>query len=423
MHGRAQHQSHRRSVVYSLLLITVITSCYIAIITVHFLSSNVNESTSLLQMFDNEALSYINSKFLHIDRKLDYLYKLIIKSESSTNISQDTVSLYNIENRIKFIDESYFNGILRHNYNTILMSYPASGNSLFRILLEYTTLLRTGSAYRDKDVYGSGYKGEMETGDKVFVIKMHPKDWVKNPESLRGIYMNNYNNAMNDYQKRSGKHVNLSYIFMVRNPFDVCWSYYQWEYGNKYDFNKTVFDYYIDRYNEYYNIPTSINDVKSNQFWYNNKHIKDHKQYFALNDSKLTTNYKKYVRECFNKWNKHHDMITEFNDDKSVDLFVIQMKDMFDEKKIIELLEYIFTDNYLYKEKKLESMLEYYRLFIKNIKDIPRCFFGHRQQRQNMVTKNDIYSRYDDAFLCQLYSIARDKMIHFGYTLPRDLIC
>ena len=363
-------------------------------------------------------ITNIKSNIIELNTKFNYLYKLLKTSTKLSNKTRNDVSLYNIENRIKYINATYFKTILRHNYNTILISYPASGNSLFRILLEYTTLFWTGSTYRDGTVKSSGYKGESEYGEHVFIAKTHPKDWYVN--STYGAY-DRYINEVTKYELKYNRSINMSYIFLIRNPFDVCWSFYQWEYGNIYTFNKTEFDYYINRYNTYYNVGRI---KKSKHYWYYNGHVKDHKKYFRKNDNKVTHNYTIYVKNCFEKWNMQHSLyLKKFEKDDNVDLFVMTMQDMFDEDKMIQLLQYMFSNEYLYGTGKLDEMVQYYRLFLKNINDIPRCYFGHRTKQKSMLTKKEIYARFDDKFICELYTIVKDKMIQYGFKIPINVNC
>ena len=60
---------------------------------------------------------------------------------------------------------------------TSLSSYPGSGNTWVRYLIEEYTGYYTGSIYSDMNLFKGGFKGEMEDwkDGKTIVIKAHSK--------------------------------------------------------------------------------------------------------------------------------------------------------------------------------------------------------------------------------------------------------
>ncbi|XP_076810344.1 sialate:O-sulfotransferase 1-like [Clavelina lepadiformis] len=85
------------------------------------------------------------------------------------------------------------------NYNqTVLTSFPGSGNTWTRHLLERATGIYTGSVYGDKSLYKSGFLAELPEISKVrsVVVKDHMLD----------------KNTMTSYQ---------SAILIIRNPYDA----------------------------------------------------------------------------------------------------------------------------------------------------------------------------------------------------------
>jgi len=103
-----------------------------------------------------------------------------------------------------FLNESS-SSHLRSSDLTILTSYPRSGNSLTRALLEYSTGIYTGSYYLDKHLLANGYRGETVTEKgKVLFFKSHHPSLVEDP--------------LPPFDK---------VVQLIRNPFEAIWSYFE----------------------------------------------------------------------------------------------------------------------------------------------------------------------------------------------------
>lgn len=83
-----------------------------------------------------------------------------------------------------------------------LASFPGSGNTWSRLLLEETTGVYTGSVYCDTQLLRSGHYGEGINSSHVIAIKSHTRF---KPDDVRGI------------------------IYIVRNPFHAILSKYAWK--------------------------------------------------------------------------------------------------------------------------------------------------------------------------------------------------
>ena len=83
-----------------------------------------------------------------------------------------------------------------------LASFPGSGNTWSRLLLEETTGVYTGAIYCDTQLLRSGHFGEGINSSHVIAIKSHTRF---NTEDLRGI------------------------IYIVRNPFHAILSKFAWK--------------------------------------------------------------------------------------------------------------------------------------------------------------------------------------------------
>eukprot|EP01041_Mallomonas_annulata_P006866 gene6866-13914_t len=96
----------------------------------------------------------------------------------------------------------------RRKETVILVSYPRSGNSYLRTLLERNTGIITGSDSRagrtlSASLLKCGFKGEGIVDDSVWIVKTH-------------------------YPERLGylKYKAMRVILLIRNPFDVIESYF-----------------------------------------------------------------------------------------------------------------------------------------------------------------------------------------------------
>ena len=54
-----------------------------------------------------------------------------------------------------------------------IVSFPGSGNTWVRYLLQQMTGILTGSVYQDGDLRRNGFKGEYHKSGKVLVVKTH----------------------------------------------------------------------------------------------------------------------------------------------------------------------------------------------------------------------------------------------------------
>ncbi len=115
------------------------------------------------------------------------------------------------------IDDARFLAKLSCHEKVLLVSYPRSGNSYVRKLLELATGIVTGSDSRPNRALTSsllryGYKGEGVTDQSVWVVKSHY------PERLGYIRV-----------------PVTRVILVVRNPFDAIESYFHMGMTNTHD--------------------------------------------------------------------------------------------------------------------------------------------------------------------------------------------
>lgn len=109
-------------------------------------------------------------------------------------------------------------------YPPHLLSFPGSGNSFVRLLIEYATGFYTGSMGMDDFEYlgDGGFVGERSCGLRLSALRAHPHFF----DFLNGKLRFAHNNQR-DKCKRGLVREMKKIIMLVRNPYDALWSYYQ----------------------------------------------------------------------------------------------------------------------------------------------------------------------------------------------------
>lgn len=110
----------------------------------------------------------------------------------------------------RFGVRSYVPQELQKEKAAYLYTFPGSGNTWARLLLDYATGYYTGSIYKDKLLMDI-LPGERWCGAEVSLIKAHP----------------NHNPAKLLHAKVRGCHRLQRAIFLIRDPYDSIWSEYQ----------------------------------------------------------------------------------------------------------------------------------------------------------------------------------------------------
>lgn len=109
-------------------------------------------------------------------------------------------------------------------YPPHLISFPGSGNSFVRLLIEYSTGYHTGSMGTDDFEYlgDGGFVGERSCGLRLAALRAHPHFF----DFLNGKLRFGHN-FQRDKCKRGLVREMKRMIVLVRNPYDALWSYYQ----------------------------------------------------------------------------------------------------------------------------------------------------------------------------------------------------
>lgn len=102
-----------------------------------------------------------------------------------------------------------------------LVSYPGSGNTWIRYLIEGAGGVFTGSVYGDMSIFNAGHWGELRnfTDGSTFLQKTHH----------RAIYKKEHLNYTMKWRKNNVQQFNGRAVLVIRNPFDAILSYYNFK--------------------------------------------------------------------------------------------------------------------------------------------------------------------------------------------------
>jgi len=102
----------------------------------------------------------------------------------------------------------------------MLYTFPGSGNTWSRLLIEHATGIYSGSVYDDKTLL-EALPGEFTCNWQVSVVKVHPHTHPFE-ELHSGKFVSDHNKCKKGGVKRFERAV-----LLIRNPFDSIWSEYQ----------------------------------------------------------------------------------------------------------------------------------------------------------------------------------------------------
>jgi hypothetical protein len=102
----------------------------------------------------------------------------------------------------------------------LLFTFPGSGNTWCRLLIEYGTGIYTGSVYND-DKLLTALPGEFTCNWQVSAVKAHPHTH-RASDLLSGHYLSD-----NDKCRRGNIQRFERFVLLIRDPFDSVWSEFQ----------------------------------------------------------------------------------------------------------------------------------------------------------------------------------------------------
>ena len=93
------------------------------------------------------------------------------------NVSKCFILLFNSDNKYQCYEDHLLKYQDPPGKITGLLSFPVSGNTWLRYLIQRTTGYITGSFYFSKVLYENGFPGESIYNGSVIVIKSHLDSW------------------------------------------------------------------------------------------------------------------------------------------------------------------------------------------------------------------------------------------------------
>lgn len=317
-------------------------------------------------------------------------------------ISNNNNSIVDDEN-ITFISNHSLD-IFSTNFPPFLISFPASGNTFTRLLIEYVTLKWSGSIYRSP-LFKSGFKGELDINNKVIVIKLHPLGFHKYVKNIINMQFENtkiaYKSSWISVKRMLNKYnEEISAIFILRDLFKTCWSFFQFQFAKDYD---------TEIANKY-----SLGVIR--------KHLSS----FILTqnqfNSQILPKWINFSIKCAQNWLQTFEWIDIFKQNNKK-ILLIQFKKLIDPQfrriEMNKILNFIFNKKrYLNKNENRERMLKRVDKFYLNSDKIYRNKLMHRDKnRLNRIHFEYAYSILSDQHICKMINIARNQTIFDKFEL------
>jgi len=245
----------------------------------------------------------------------------------------------------------------------MLYTFPGSGNSWCRLLVEYSTGIYSGSLYDDPNLIDV-LPGEYTCNRQVSLIKVHPsahpfKDMiccVPIPNCIKHN-VNYFNRA----------------LLLIRNPFDSIWSEYQ----------RSLFSDHIGIINR---------NVFNRKHWEQTA-MSLAKSYTIMNKNDYFQLEQKFILNTEYIYVRYEDLMNEN----------IRYQEL---KKIILFLNYTISDDRLYCAFILADQSQTHRSLNRSLSSI--------------ITKDEAYS---DELICSMWKLMGRVAMQYNYGCYRNLNC
>jgi len=142
----------------------------------------------------------------------------IFNNNNTNNIIRKRVLIESLQ-CIKYKNRNFMNGSIL--VPPLLASFPGSGNTWTRLLVEYSSSLYTGSIYNDNTII-HGYLKEPYCQKNMIAIKAHPNHLSIDKNGK--IYINNSAFEKECLEGNITTFKRMAFIF--RNPWESIWSEY-----------------------------------------------------------------------------------------------------------------------------------------------------------------------------------------------------
>ncbi|XP_065891886.1 WSCD family member CG9164-like isoform X2 [Dysidea avara] len=223
-----------------------------------------------------------------------------------------------------------------------LPSYPGSGNTWTRMLLEQTTGIYTGSIYCDTELKARGFLGEKLSSSNVLAVKTHY------PSKDLFVPYREYHDP--------GKFKNVSAaIVIIRNPLDSLVSHWNWKHGGHVSVMRPALFVHNTKWKRF--IKTSVEQfVSLVRYWLEEAQI-----------SVLVIKYEDMVTDLSTQLTKMLDFLQVNYSQSDIDCVMDDTLEMFRRKKTVpsEFNPYVpsYKQFVLDKFTSIKPILEKYNIY------------------------------------------------------------
>lgn len=183
-------------------------------------STTTSNSSSSSSVMKGSSTNSISTTTAPAD---DNLVGQILDSRATNSSLQTTYLLSNKLSREqcfqKYGERQYYQPSERR-LPPMLYTFPGSGNTWARLLIEHSTNILTGSVYNDAKLL-KALPGEFKCNYEVSVVKVHP-----HTHPFEGLRTGKFNSDAEKCKKGKIKGFQKA-ILLIRDPFDSIWSEYQ----------------------------------------------------------------------------------------------------------------------------------------------------------------------------------------------------
>ena len=321
--------------------------------------------------------------------------------------------------------------IFRHKYPPYLISYPGSGNTFTRILIEYITNIYTGSVFNDYVLINEyGFKGELYCFNETSVIKLHPRLLQKKyPLWINGTCPCGCIRYKDFRVKKYGKSdlldemiyydniwKPLTGIFIIRDPWSAIFTEYQYSEGRKSSWISSTIHFGKKR--------------RRIQKWPQLKHV--HVHHVRKSDFN-SGRFKGFVQANVKRYMELFKTIKDFQENNYEHLIIkferlisiVNEKENFNE--IQNVIKFLYNEKY-YNENKniLQKKIKCLNQFI--IRNDKRMNAIKRSSNDIFMeaffaTKKYAYNSLDKPFLCGVWRAMEKELKYYGYHSWNDTDC
>ena len=283
-----------------------------------------------------------------------------------------------------------------------LYTFPGSGNTWTRLLIEYSTGYLTGSVNADYN-FAATLPGEFTCNKSLSILKIHTTD--SNYESLiNGTYYSNENKC-----QKNSIDIIKQYILVIRNPFDAIWAEFQRHITKKHSLNIHIYKEDTDLIDKFY-----IGAI------YLSHQIKDMwQQYQEIEKLSLKNDYI-YIKyeNLLNNTIRINELIKIYNF-LNISNYINDNNN--EDMNINERLECAFELSDKRSTHRNKNITTNRLLTLNNNNNTNSNHINNENSDSNILTKYDVYSNI--TLVCQMWAIFGYKSSLYGYKPFGNIKC